>query len=581
MARHGWMTLVLSLSMTAAWTATAAPESPDSRLIRVIEGMQKRGELTAPQARTLASAARDGAASPHLDFLSNNRHSGCRNGEIRAIKQWIRSQGFDTPPPPPPPSTGHLESSIRPLRVYYESEDQLGMAELVLKAAEDAWQKQVVEDGFMTPFTTRDVQVEPLPGLDIYIGDTGMGGGGYTEWLNDIPLTPQADCSAQVMIDAMNPEEFIAATVAHEFNHATQMATDCIEAVSAWENFATAVEHHYFPDDWATQYFVEVFQSYPEYPIDYWKNPSGESELGYYQYGASLFPTFLRERYAGGDVKFLRNIWYSFAQKGTVSCFFFGCTADQPNDPDWFTGLDNVLQANGSSFDDAFDEFSAWRAITGTWDDGFHFSEGGLWTEVATAATHYLKQGAAKGSFDVREYGSRYIELRTDGFTGPLHVQVNVDTAASWSASVLSWRKAEPVQRTSLSFTDGHGEAYLGSTQGVQRLLLVVSQHKDSLHLPDKMEYSTKRVFEYLIDDAPDPDGGAKSEPVPEAGPDARYDAKTDAKYDAEPMPAQIEESAEGGGCDCGVAGRGGRTPFAAGIAALVALAASVRLRRR
>lgn len=456
---------------------------------------------------------------------------------------------------------------------------------MVLEAADDAWQKQVVEAGFPAPFTTDDVTQPPFPGLYIYIGDTGMGGGGYTDFLNDIAISPQADCAAMVMIDAQNPPDYVVSTVAHEFNHATQMATDCVEAISAWENFATAVEHYYFPDEWAVPYFVETFQNNPEYPIDYWKNPNSESELIYYQYGASLFPTFLRERYANGDVKFLRNVWYSFAQAGKVTCGIFGCNSDQPNEPDWFTGLDNVLQANGSSFDEAFDEFSVWRAITGSRDDGFHFAEGSFWAEVATAATHYLKQGAAQGSFDVREYGSRYIELRTDGFTGPVHVQVNVDTAATWSASVLSWRKSEPVQRTVLPFKDGHAELYVDSAQGLQRMMLAVSQHKDATHLPDKLEYTTKRVFDYVVDDDTDPDAGPKPEPVPEAGADAKYDAKPDAKYDAaidaEPQPAQIDETVDDGGCDCGVAGGSGSGPAGAPFFAAIALLARLFGRRK
>jgi len=546
--------------------------------------MERRGELTASQAGSLVDAARH--IEPGLEFRSNIRPFGCRNAERRALKQWIHAQGIDTPPPPPPPSTGHLQSSTRPLRVYYQSEDQLWMAERILAAAEDSWQKQVVEAGFLAPFTTDDPKVTPVPGLYIYIGDTGMEGGGYTEWLNDIALTPQADCSAHVMIDRQNPEEFIDATVAHEFNHASQMATDCVEAISAWENFATAVEHYYYPQDWVVPYFVEVFQNYPEYPVDYWKNPNSDSDLVYYQYGASLFPTFLRERFAGGDVKFLRNVWYSFAQTGTVTCGFFGCNSDQPNEPDWFTGLDNVLQANGSSFDEAFDEFSVWRAITGSRDDGFHFEAGSYWAEVATAATHYLKQGAAKGSFDVREYGSRYVELRTDGFTGPVHVQVNVDTAATWSASVLSWRKAEPVQRSVMTFKDGHAELYLDSAQGLQRMMLVVSQHKDATHLPDKSEYTTKRTFDYVVDDDTDPDAGPKAEPLPEAGTDAGIDAKPDAKLDAmndapaEAQPALSEEGVDDGGCDCGVSGKSGTSPVGAAFLTAIALLASRRRSR-
>ena len=546
--------------------------------------MEQRGELSASDAQRLGRRALDHGEGPRIDALSKPGTRTCNNAAREAIRRWLRSNGADGPPAPPPPSSiGHLESSSLPLRVYYQTEADQPLAQQVLIAAELAWQKQVVELSYPKPYTAANYTDPAVPGLYLYVGDTGMGGGGFTEWIRNVPDTPQADCSARVAIDSANYEGDVAFVVAHEFNHATQMATDCVEAISAWENFATASGDYFYPGDWTTQYFIQAFQQYPEMPVDYWQNPDGSSDLSYFQYGASLFPIFLRDRFGKGSQVLLRDAWYSFAQEGTVTCSFFGCVADKPNDPDWFKGLDNMLHLHGSTFDDAFDEFAAWRAITGSRDDGFHFQSGSSIGEVSTAATHYLKQGGAKGKLDVHEYGSRYIELRTDGYSGPVHVQVKPDAAASWSVSLLSWRKAEPVERRATVLPAGESaDVYVASAQGIQRMMLVVSQRKDATHLPDEQEYETTREFEYVVDDDLEPDAGTKPEPMPEAGVDAKSDAKPDAKLDAgkdvDAEPIGVETSADDGGCDCrasrGTAPR--RSVFSVLLAAI-----AVCLRRR
>jgi len=576
------MVFVMALWMGSSRAALAAGASMTPGPASAIEAMARRGELSAEQAAYLAWLAARPETGLQVRFDSGIRRVGCHNADRLAMQQWIRAQGVELPPPPPPPSSGYLESSKFPLWVHYESQDQLWLAQLTLEAAEDSWQRQVVDYGYPAPFTAIEINDPPVLGLHLYVADTGMGGGGYTEPLSGIGTTPQADCASRVVIDPQNPQDIIGSTVAHEFNHTTQMATDCMEAISAWENFATAAQQFFFPDDYYAPYVIEVFQRYPEYPIDFWKSPASASEMVFYQYGASLFPIFLRERFAQGDQAFLRNVWYSFAQAGSVKCTeTWGCSSDHLNVPDWFTALDSVLTAQGSSLDEAFDDFSVWRAITGVNDDGFHFKAGSQWAEVATAASHYLSQGASKGSFDVREYGSRYIELRPGGFAGQVRVQVDVDSSATWSGAVLAWRPGEPVRRDALSFGNGHADLTVEAQQGTERLMLVVSQHKDAQHFPGKQEYSTRRWFDYAIEPERDPDAGTGPEPSLEAGPEAGKDAATDAKHDAASdasgAPAVMEDaSMGGGGCGCRTA-PSTSSPFAA----LIGLAIATGLARR
>jgi MYXO-CTERM domain-containing protein len=589
MSKLSWIvaTAIVAAAASISSPAPAAPhpKAPNGDLARVIDALAKRGSISAENATRLARAAIEQGEGPSVVApRSHSGHIGCLSHAMHEAKKWIHTQGADILSVPPP-SVGYVESTLPPIRVYYPTEGDKPMAEYILPLAVDAWTRQVKDTGYMAPFTGDD-KIAFTPGHWIYIGDTGMGGGGYTEWLEDIPITPIADCSSRVVIDPMNGNEFLPIVVAHEFNHATQMATDCIEAISAWENFANAADQ-YFVDDWQFPYLIELFQKYPEYPIDYWQQGDGQQELGYYQYGAAMFPIFLMERFGNGDIKMLRDLWASFAQAGTLSCSPWGCNSDQPNTPNWFEGTDNVLKLHGSTFDEAFAEFSTWRAITDYRDDGKHFSKGSQYALVAAASTHSLTSLPVNGEFDVYEYGSRYVELTPDSYKGKVHVQVKVDPEAKWSAALLLGRPNQPVERVPLDFVKSVADLYLPTMSGVMWSVLAVSQYSEGQHNPDDQDYNMWRLFSYVVNADGDPDAGPGPEPVPEPAPEAGPDAKPkDAgkesaalPADAQDTPAAIETSPSDGGCGCELPGHGSK-PSAA-VVALLAIAALARMIKR
>jgi MYXO-CTERM domain-containing protein len=566
--------LVASALVALSWSlpVTAAPRPPNQDVARLLQGLAANGQLSHADASRLTADALDRGEGPRVPIArSANGSVGCLNEAVRLTRAWAKTKGAELQSFPPS-SVGHVDSQTLPLRVYYQTDGDKPTAAAALKAAEQAWQQQVVQVGYPQPFTGDLNTSEPLPGLWIYVADTGVEGGGYTDWLQDIPTTPISDCSSYVVIDDQNSGADIDTVVAHEFNHTTQMATDCVEAISAWENFTTAVEVHYFPNDWTFTYFVGSFQRYPEYPLDYWSDPYGGEDIAYYQYGAALFPIYLQERFGGGNVTTLRDFWYSFAQQGTLKCSHAGCFSDKPNNPNWFQGTDNVLKTRGSNFEEAFDEFSVWRAITGMHDDHQHFKHGSEYEGVAIAREHSLAMLPVNGeALDVYEYGSRYIRLTPDGQWGEVHFSVTVDPDAAWSASLLLGRFGLPVQRLPMSFTNGRADLNVPSFSGVSWAILVVSQHADSSHNPDDMEYGTARAFSYVIEKVmPEPAPEPLPEPVPEAGPDVK-DAAVETLSPAAPVN---DAPASDGGCGCSTTGSS-RSPVA-----LLALALLVFRRR-
>jgi MYXO-CTERM domain-containing protein len=587
--------LALSASPASAAPSGAPGAQPNTGLAKLLDAMARRGELRAADATRLSHLARAQGAGPRIPERSPSGRAPCLTQAMIQAKAWAHSQGapvFKTPPP----STGSITSTKAPLRVYYSTGDE-GLAKQVMASAEATWAKQITDVGYPQPYTDGDLG-PVVPGLWIYVASTGMGGGGYTEPLDDVPSTPVSDCSSRVVVDPENPPDFIEDVVVHELNHTTQMATDCAETISAWENFATAVEHTFNPYSYVfSQGFLPEFQDHPEMPIDFWTQDEQGSPNMYYQYGAALFPVYLRDRFGGGDVRILRDLWYSFAQKGTVTVNPWGIATSEGNDPHWFKGSANVLATKGTSFDEAFDEFTVWRSITGKHDDGAHFKVGKQYETVRLATSHSLKSLPAKGTFTLREYGSRHIELRPDSFTGSIRASVTVDPAASWGGSVLLWRGGKPVERIKLGFQAAAGEATVPSLAGVSRAMLVVSQRKDATHEPDDMEYDTERKFSYAIESLEPPDAGPGPDaappdagdagtdttpPVPEA---ATWDAnkpkdsgsKTDSGAPAVEEPA-TPQPAESGGCGCRtVSGAGSAAP----VGLVIAMAAAAGMRRR
>ena len=568
------------LALTTSTTAFAAPGN--AHLARLLDAMASRGEIPVQDATRLETELRPVSAAPSK--ASIDRRMSWTVPLILA-RRYAHERGANVVQVPAPPSTGYVESATLPIRVYYQNEGQKNKAAIALEAAELSWNTQVVTHGYNAPFTD-DEQGSPMQGLWLYLGSTGMGGGAYTEWLTDVPETAISDCSCRVVVDRDNVEEEIPEVVYHEFVHATQMATDCAEAISAWENFATAGEHKQYPESYYFPWgFLPEFQAYPDYPVDYWtqnENENGEP-LMYYQYGAALFPVFLMEKYGNNDPAFLGTLWKAYAQEGKMKMNAWQPTCDTGNSPDWFEGTNAVLAPFGETFGSAFAEFSAWRAITGSASDGAHFKSGYDYETVRIDETHFGKSALPiVGTASMHEFGSHYLRFNPQGYAGPLRLHATGQAMlVTWSGSLLLWRAGQPVERVPVAFDGLEGEAIVSSLQGVNQVVVVLSQHEDMSHDPDEMDYSAVRSLDFTIDVPGELDAGADGS-VSDGGADAGADAAADAKNSEAGADGTSSSPAEaleigGGGCVCTTTQRDGSSAYAALAALALALAGSRR----
>ncbi len=455
-----------------------------------------------------------------------------------------------------------LESTELPITVVYEDAKEAELGRAVLAHAEHAWSRLIVDLGYATPATGGGASA-PVRGMSFRIAPTGLGPGtAITERGVDLPDTPACDCSSSIVIDAGTPvaSADLASTVFHELVHATQYAIDCTEAPSAYEGFAVAAVAKEVPRDASVAGVVGQFQRFPEYSLDYWTMHmpcDGKEPCFPYQLGAALFPLYLVDRFEGGDPRALGALFGTFGQPGTVVPRLPKPSCSNREGPSWLDGVRRFLELHGTTFDDAFDEFTRWRAITGAHDDAKHFAGGASLPEPAIAKEHAL-DGAFEGLLYVYEWGTRYVEL-VGIDTAPARTwrfEVSGAAAARWRASLLVWRDGHPIEPTPLVFSGAGGEASVTFPADATRALLIVSQLDDGAHEAEAMDYVKARSFHY----AGAPVDGAPESPASGVG-------------FADPPGDR--------GAACGIARQGACGASGAGALAAAAVVAGLVLRRR
>jgi hypothetical protein len=402
-----------------------------------------------------------------------------------------------------PASVGHLDSASYPIRVHYPTEAHATVAATVLAEAELTWEAEVVQMGFEPPMT-EDASGAAIVGLWIYL----VAGSEYAhgEPISDIPGTPYTDCTTRVILPADLPASYLPIYVAHESNHAMQMAVDCVESPFAYENTTVAVTTVLFPEEsmWLT-YFLPAFQVNPHLGIDC--TFFMDQTRRYYHYGAALFQVFLDEWIGDGDGRLFPRFWRAARQVGSVTVSGGSPYSSTPNEPDLLDGIAAVLEEEGSSLHEAFVEFAVWRFFVGEYDDGAHFSSGALWTgrEVQVATSHALADlplaGAVPSTLP-QDYGTTYVELDVSGLQPPMGVAFSFsgESSATWSVDALRVGEDGSVARERVPIdAQGQGQLGHGSLSGVERIVWAITALGGEDHDSDRPDCTVGHDLNYGI----------------------------------------------------------------------------------
>lgn len=363
----------------------------------------------------------------------------------------------------------YLDSDTLPIRVHYDREDYLEQAEAVLAAVELSWQVQVEEMGFRAPIISDDdeglfpVYLSGPP--EVYSWEAWVAGTGWP----DVDLE-EGDgyngTSSYMVLHRDLSDPWLDSYVAHEFQHATQFATDFSEPTyPIWEAVATAAQ------DWtlgeAGLWYVDSVESFQELP---WApvlvgdaNTVMTGDLGYYyEYGAALWIMHLDEVLGSGDGQAGVELWQGCANEGDVN---------EPDAVDSFVamagGLGEGLNAIARTrwlVGDEWDDRGL--ADAADWDEGFVVPTEAEWTTAdLPAQTSFTKGPMITGQ------GFVPLDL-ADAGDQRLQVTVSSEDGLSSALLVLWWGEDGSVGEES---DVGTAPTVSLDTAGISRVVIAVT----------------------------------------------------------------------------------------------------------
>jgi len=481
--------LAVLAALLSAAPASARPELPRMTTPRVIDASQELGEINYAEAILLKAYS---VYAP--DRLPEAYRGGivekCGYPTVREIEDALPILPADVADEirdlrDRPSNMTYIDTEH--FRIHYDTSGthkiynwpDTTYRDAVMAAAELSWAVEVDTMGFRQP---PDDGSDPDGGdgsglYDIYVQDLGTSYYGYTGTGWTQPGAPLYDCSSYVVIDNdyqgfgyPDPIDPMKVTVAHEFNHACQMAHDYYEDLWYMECSAVWSEDEVFDAINDYVFYISYFVTYPYMTLE-WNDVTGAR-----MYGSVIWNKFLSENYGQGIVP---DIWDACENSSSPS----------------IDVIASKLYSYTTTIKDEFREFAIWNWFTGTRDDGLHYEEGYLWPNpavTATCNTYPIVGGAPIPAREPQHLACNYIRFNNsasgyDGLTitydGPgimtwdQHASVNVEMNTGDTAEYGEISLALP----------GTGEITIDDWDVTTRACLVVSNLST---LTDNMQYT-------------------------------------------------------------------------------------------
>ncbi len=291
-----------------------------------------------------------------------------------------------------------------------------------------------------------------------------------------------------------NPAGAAKATAAHELHHCIQFAYDLSEPTWFMELDATYIEDIVF--DQVNDNYNYMYHLTNSPTVTLMNN-------GLHAYASFIWGMFLAEKY---DTTLMVSAWEGARFENVYDVL-----------------SDTLAQDYGLTQDSAFVEFTYWNYITGTRDDGAHYSEAADYLEVAVSASHsFLPISVSPAAAEPEGYGAGYVHFVPDGDEGILQLTFDGSDDRSWAAFVIksaatNVHSYEAIELTPDTF---EGTISIPSFRDLDRVTLVAVNIEEfsaagtfsytaSLTLPDKVRaeiltdsaaYAGEtRLFDYKI----------------------------------------------------------------------------------
>ena len=282
-----------------------------------------------------------------------------------------------------------------------------------------------------------------------------------------------------------DPQDPMKVTLAHEFNHACQMAVDYTEAL--WYMECTAV--------WAEELVYDSINDYTQY-IPYYFNSTYQSldwedSTGLRIYGSCVWNIFLGEHVDPGVIA---DYWNQCGGSSSV-----------------YQYLDVVLASYGRELEGEFHEFAKWNWFTNTRCDGGHYSEGVSFPLVSITRSFGMfpiVDGEPYSTYKPDRMGMNFIR-----FTNPGGGWTGLQLAYDGPGLFGTPNGAAVLQKTSGGATSEYGEIALNGFgngnitvegwDGLSEVVMVVSNQTDDVNDmtytfdAEQVETSVEEMDEY------------------------------------------------------------------------------------
>ncbi len=351
--------------------------------------------------------------------------------------------------------------------IYYDpTQVSLAYVESTAKYFEYSWEIQVDTLGWDPP---------PIPPVVGYyeVGLQNLSGGvlGFTSPDSAGPDTTQEEYYSHIVVDIGLDYNTLKATVSHEFNHACQFSYTAYDAIWFYENCATWMEDMVYDD--VNDYINYLL--YANNPLNFPDSAITTFSDGLYQYGGCLFPMFLSEWL--NTPRVITDIW------SRMGSHFGDYTI-----PD----IDYVLKNNyGTGLDTALFYYGEWRFFTGSYNDGYHFEEAGLWPSpyILNQHTSYPASGDNTSRVIVEPGGTHFIRF---SLLGGKNLIVSFDGIGLrlWNVRLIQRGGVVPYPYIDMDIDQTTGDGVDTTAGGVPEVVMVVTDAKFSGILRSNVTFS-------------------------------------------------------------------------------------------
>jgi hypothetical protein len=284
------------------------------------------------------------------------------------------------------------------------------------------------------------------------------------------------------------------ATAAHEFFHAIHMGYDASEFEFDDPDNQNTYKPYWMEMSavWMEEMVYDAVNDYLGYLSSFFKHPDWSLKTFSYfdmvpdsarhPYGSCVWPMFLQENF---DTTIIRDIWDECARVPGNNALDY---------PGGASATDKALQARGSTFQAAFQEFTVWNYFTGDRArTGVFYSEGDLFPQISVQHSHLPQEYPVYGPSGPNHpygLGSNYIVFTPQELQGGARLSFSpASEEYDFEISAIGYNKDanEPISHEfQINHQTGAAEAEVWNWTSYNKIIMIPAsvEHDGASYFP-------------------------------------------------------------------------------------------------